>query len=122
MNRSYTALSCLLRHQEEVEALISIAVLYKSSINDRSRFWVLGISISSISEHSLVDSLVHNNQSDWRRSTNLIVDWSKSFLELRDFFVNYLVSHLFTNTVSIDEKLCWRMTLVVVLEFFDSTE
>ena len=122
MNRSNTTLSCHLRNQEEVEALVAFAVLDESSINDGSRFWILSISISSISEHSLVDPLVHNYQGNWRWSTYLIVDWFESFLELSDFFFNDLVSHLLSNTVSVDDKLGWRLTIMIFLEFLNSTE
>ena len=122
MNRSHTTLSCLLRNQEEVEALIAFAVFYESSINDGSRLRIHSVSTSSICKHPLVDSLVHNYQSDWRWTTQLVVDWSESFLELSNLFLNDLVSHLFSNTVSVDDKLGWRMTIMIVLEFLNSTE
>jgi len=67
-------LSSLLRHKEEIKALVTFGVLDKISINDGSRLRVLNLSSSSIGEHSLVDSLVDNDEGDWWWSTNLVIE------------------------------------------------
>ena len=120
MNWSHTSLSSLLRHKEKVKALVSFAVLDKVCINDRAWRWILSLAISSLNEHSLVDSLVDNDKSDWRRSTNLIVERLKSFLELCDLLIDDLLSHLLSNSISIDEKFRWRFTSMIVLKLHDS--
>lgn len=74
VNWSNTSLSSLLRHKEEIKALVTLGVLDKISINDGSRLWVLNLSSSSIGEHSLVDSLVDNDEGDWWWSTDLVIE------------------------------------------------
>ena len=75
MHWSDTTLSGLLRHEEEIEALVTFAILNEIGIDNRAWCWVLNLSTSSISEHSLVDSFIYNNKSDRWRSTNLVVEW-----------------------------------------------
>jgi hypothetical protein len=119
MNWSDTSLSGLLWHQVEVELLIAIVVLDKLRVDDASWLRVVGLTISASNEHSLVDSLVHDNKSDWRWATDLVVEWSESFLELSDLLLNDLVSHLSTNSISVDQDLGWLFTFVVQLKAFN---
>ena len=65
-----------------------------------------------MNEDSLVNSLVHNNQSNvWDRAES-VVEWLKSFLELLDLTCNDLVSHGFTDSISVDDDLVWIRPIV----------
>lgn len=63
MSWSYTALSCLLRYQEEIIAFIWFIIFYKDWINNGSWFRVLHF-ISILHKDSLVNSFVNYNQSN----------------------------------------------------------
>lgn len=112
-----TSLSSLLRNQEEIEALIVLLVLHKIGINDAAWWRVVdGLAISALNEHPLVDSLVDDDESDWRNTTDCVVDRLQGFLELGDLFVDDLLSHGFSDTVSVDEDLGWQIALVFIRE------
>ena len=113
MNWSNTSLSGLLWHQVEVELLITIVVLDQLRVDDASRLRVVSLTISTSDEHSLVDSLVHDNKSDWRWTTDLVVEWLEGFLELSNLLLNDLVSHLGTDSISVDEDFGWLRSIVV---------
>lgn len=99
-----TALCCLLWYQKEVEALVVILILYQLAVDDTSRLRVRGLTIRSLDEHSLVDPFVHNHKSEiWHGE--LVVEWPHSFFELSDLLRDDLVSHLLTDTISVDDDL-----------------
>lgn len=50
----------------------------------------------------------------------MVVERSKSFLELDDLLLDDLVSHLLTNSISVDDDLVWELTLVMVSELIAS--
>lgn len=113
-------MSCLLRDQEEVETLIGVLILDKLGVNDTSRWWILHcLSVSALDEHPLVDSLVHDDESDLRR-VHLVVERLDSFLELLYLFVNDLRELSFTNSVSVDDDLVWQRSIVLGRETSES--
>jgi len=122
MNWGDTSLSGLLWNQIEVELISSIVVLDELGVNNTSWLRILSFSISTCNKHSLVDSFVHNDQSDWRWSTDLVVERFESFFELANFLLNNLVSHLSTDTIPVDNNLGWLLSIVVVGELFDSLD
>lgn len=114
MNWGDTSLSGLLWNQIEVELLSSVVVLYELGVNDTTWLRVVSLSVPTSNEHSLVDSLVDNDQSDWWWAADLIVERFESFLELSNFLLNNLVSHLSTDTIPVDNNLGWLFTIMVV--------
>lgn len=97
-------MSGLLGYQEEVEALVVVLVLNELAVDDTTGLRVAGLAVSVLDEHSLVDSLVDHNKSDgWHRE--LVVEWLDCFLELGDLLGDDLVSHLLSDTVSVDDDL-----------------
>lgn len=67
MDWGHTSLSGLLGYQEEVEALVALAVLDEVGVDDGSWLRVEGLSELVLAEHSLVDSLVDDDKGDrWR--------------------------------------------------------
>ena len=114
MNWGDTSLSGLLWNQIEVELLSSVVVLYELGVNDTTWLRVVSLSVPTSNEYSLVDSLVDNDQSDWWWATDLIVERFESFLELSNFLLNNLVSHLSTDTIPVDNNLGWLFTIMVV--------
>lgn len=110
----------LLGNKEEVEALVVILVFNKLAINDTTRLRIRRLAISVLDEHSLVDSFVDNYKSDGRLR-ELVVKWLDSFFELSDLLSNDLVSHLLSNSVSVDDDLRREGSLVFVGKGFDST-
>ena len=119
MNWSDASLGSLLWHQVEVELLVTLVILDQLRVDDASWLRVISLTISSCDEHSLVDSFVHDNKSDWRWATDLIVEWLEGLLELSNLLLNDLVSHLCSNSISVDEDLSWLLTFVVVGKAFD---
>lgn len=104
-----------MRNKEEVEALVVLTVLNEVGVDDTTWWWVLnGLAISALDEHSLVDSLVDNHESDGRDASQLVVNRFESFLELRDFLQNNLVSHSFSNSISVDDDLAWEVSAVLL--------
>lgn len=122
MDWGHTSLSGLLRHKEKVKFFVTVAVLNKVGIDDWARWWIITLAISSLNEHSLVDPLVDNDESDWRRSTNLVIERLESFLELSDLFINDLFSHLLSNSISIDDQFGRSFTTMIGLELLHSVE
>jgi hypothetical protein len=120
MSWSYASLGGLLGNKEEVEALVVILVFNKLAINDTTRLRIRRLAISVLDEHSLVDSFVDNYKSDGRLR-ELVVKWLDSFFELSDLLSNDLVSHLLSNSVSVDDDLRREGSLVFVGKGFDST-
>jgi len=117
---SHTALSGLLRNKEVVVALVRVAVLDESGINDGTWRWVLNCSsVSALNEHPLVDALVHDNKGDWRDSSNLVVQWLQALLELLDLLVDDLGAHSFANSISEDHNLAWHVSIVLLRKGFD---
>ena len=111
---SHATLRRLLRHQEEVEASVVLLVLNQRRVDDAAWRWVLHSSaVSALDEHPLVDPLVHNNQSDWWDSRQLVVEGLQDLLELLDFLFNDLVSHTFSNSISVDDDLRGKVSLVL---------
>ena len=100
MCRSYTALCSLLRNQEKVIAFIRIVVLNKYWIDNCSWFWIQHF-VSFLYKNSLVNSFVNYNQSKLWDVGRVKMPF-KSFSELRYFIWNNLVSHSFSNTVSVN--------------------
>ena len=49
----------------------------------------------------------------------MIVKRSESFLKLGDLLFDDLVSHLLSNTISIDQELVWWVTLVLFLKLMN---
>lgn len=111
----------LLRNKEEVEALVVILVFNKLAINDTTWLRIRRLAISVLDEHSLVDSFVDNDKSDGRLR-ELVVKWLDSFSELMDLLLNDLVSHLLSNSVSVDDDLRRVGSLVFVGKGLDSTD
>lgn len=120
MSWSYASLGGLLRNKEEVEALVVILVFNKLAVNDTTRLRIRRLAISVLDEHSLVDSFVDNDKSDGRLR-ELVVKWLDSFFELSDLLSNDLVSHLLSNSVSVDDDLRREGSLVFVGKGSDST-
>lgn len=104
MSRSDASLGCLLRHEEKVEADVVLLVLDQALIDDATWWRVADIIASfwSLDEHALVDSLVHDYQSDGRNRADLVVEWLENLLELADFTLDDLVSHAFADSISVD--------------------
>jgi len=61
-----------------------------------------------LDEESLSDALVHHNKSDFRRVLALVVDLIEHFLELGDLLSDDLISHGITDTISVDDVVCWQ--------------
>lgn len=59
-------------------------------------------------EHSLIDSFVNNNKSN-RWNAQLVIRILENLLELRDLFFNNFISHSFSNTVSVNDDLVWKL-------------
>lgn len=115
VNWSDTSLSGLLRDQEEIEALILAFILNKVGVNDGSRRWIV-ILLAILDEHSLVDSLVDYDQSNRRNTWCRVVDWLKGLFELGDLLINDLVSHLLSDTISVNYDFSGRLTIAVLGE------
>lgn len=120
MSWSYASLGGLLGNKEEVEALVVILVFNKLAVNDTTWLRIRRLAISVLDEHSLVDSFVDNDKSDGRLR-ELVVKWLDSFFELSDLLLNDLVSHLLSNSVSVDDDLRREGSLVFVGKGSDST-
>lgn len=119
----HTSLSCLLRNQEEIEALVVLLVLNEVGIDDAARLWVLHASaVWSLDKHPLVDSLVDYDQSDWWDSCDGVVDRLQHLLELRDLLLNDLISHSLTNTISVDDDLRWKIALILIRKALDGVD
>ena len=118
MDWSHTSLGGLLRHQIEVELLSTLVVLDELGVNNTTWLRILSFTVPSSNKHSLVDSLVDDYQSDGWWTTDLVVEWLESFLELANFLINDLVSHLSANTIPIDNNLSWLFSMIT-LEGFD---
>ena len=121
MSWSYTSLSCLLWYQEEVKALVVVLVFYKLTVDDTSWLRITGLSISVSNKHPLVNSLVHNYESEGRLG-HLIVKRLDGCLELSDLLLHDLVSHLLADTIPVDDNLCWVGSLVGLGELLESTD
>ena len=119
MNWSNTSLSSLLRYQEEVKALIALAILDKVCINDWPWLRVLNSAALTLNEHSLVDSFVDDHKWNWWWSWYLVIERSESCFKLRDLLFDDLVSHLLSNSISEDQKLVWWVTLMLIFECLD---
>jgi hypothetical protein len=109
----------LLRDQVKIELLRSLVVLDELLVDDASWLRVLSLTVPSSNKHSLVDSLVDDDQSDWRNTRNLVVERLECLLELTNLLVNNLASHLSSDTIPVDNNLGWLLPLVVVLEGLD---
>jgi len=116
MGWSDASLGCLLWDEEEVEALVVLLILNKVGVNDTAWRWVFdcgsAVTTLTLDEHPLVDSLVDNDKSDWRNTSELVVEWLENFFELRDFLLDDLVSHSFSDSVSVDDDLAWKVASV----------
>lgn len=123
VNWSDATLRGLLWNQEEVKSLGSLVVLDEVLVNDTTRWWVFGGStVSTSHEHSLVDPLVDHGQGDGRRAADLVVQGLEGLLELAHLLVDDLLSHLVTDTISVDDDLSWSLTLMAVLELLNGSD
>jgi hypothetical protein len=116
VSRSDAADGGLLRDHEEVIAVV-VEVLNQLLVDDGTRWWVDNLSTSILTEHSLVDPLVHDDQSDLRR-IHLVVLLKKSKLNLSHLLVDTMLHLLLTETISEDYDLI-RQPFMVENEFIE---
>ena len=100
---SYTTLCCLLRDQEKIITFVRVVVLNKYWVYYCSWFWIQHF-ISFLNKYSLVNSFVNYNQSNLWDVCRVKMTF-QSFFKLRNFILNDLVSHSFSNTVSVNNYL-----------------
>lgn len=123
VNWSDATLRGLLRNQEEVKSLGTLVVLDEVLVDDTTRWWVFGgPTVSASHEHPLVDPLVDHGQGHGRRAADLVVQGLKGLLELADLLVDDLLSHLVTDSISVDDDLGWPLTLMAVLELLNGSD
>ena len=89
--------------------------LRETTINDTSTWWIHGFASPFIKhEEALVDPLVHENHSNQGLVSNFVVQLLNSFLELLDLELDDLVTLSISNTVSVDYKICWVFSGMVL--------
>ena len=120
MSWGYASLGSLLGNKEEVEALVVVLVLHELAVNDTARLRIRSLTISVFDEHSLVDSLVHNDKSECRHC-KLVVQRLNRGLELSDLLGNDLVSHLLSYSIHVDDDLRGIRALVFISEGLQCT-
>lgn len=114
-------------HEEEVKLTINDFGLLDEAIIDVGTLWrvvdvVLAVVLLSLLEEPLANTLVHNNQSDLRRTLLLFfgdvvladsVLKCHNLVELGEFLVNDLLAHAVTDTITVDENVLWHLTVEV---------
>lgn len=111
------SLTLLNRSQVEVKLLWRIVFLNKSFIDQAPRWWVVKLTLAVLYKESLADLFVHDNHSYLRRFGRFIKKLLDGFSELGDLFSEYLISLLFTDTVSVDNQI-GRVVFVVLNKHF----
>lgn len=116
VSRGDTSLGGLLRDEEEVETDVALLVLDQALIDDTSWWRIADIitSLRSLDEHTLVDPLVNNDQSNWRNTGDLVVERLEHLLELPDFLFDDLISHSLADSVSVDDNPLWILVVMVL--------
>lgn len=111
-----TSLGGLLRDEEEVEADVVLLILDQALIDDTSWWWIADIAAAfgSLDEHTLVDPLVYDDQSNWWDTGDLVVEWPEHLLELPNFFFDDLVSHTLADSISVDDDPLWILVVMVL--------
>jgi len=122
VSRCDAALGGLLRHQEEIEAFVANLILNETRVDDATWWRVINLVVSALNKHPLMDPLVHDSKCDCWLFSCLVVERRKSCLKLSDLLRDDLVSHLLANSISVDNDLLGEVTLVVLLEFSQSTD
>ena len=112
-----------MRHQEEIKGSVdNLRLLNETVIYVCSLWRVSNGSVHALLEESLSDSLVDNNQGMlWQVISDiclvlLLDDLAKLFKLVTD----YLSSHGVAYTVSIDENVIWKGTVVVISKGLES--
>lgn len=112
---SHAALGGQLGNQEEVIALVSIAVLNKTQVYDCAWLWVQHLLVVVLDEHSLVDPLVDHDKSD-QRWVHVVESILEDGLELGDLSVDDLLAHLVADTIAVDDDFL-RIGADILMEF-----
>lgn len=115
VGRKYASLGRVCRGQEEVKQttrFFTSIVLNQSLVNDASRRWVPQTAIVVLHEEPLRDALVDDNNRDLGHRGCLVVNLVDCSLELRDLSGKHLVTHSVTDTVTVQDEVCWELLLV----------
>lgn len=105
MSGEDTALVSELRNQKEVILHVTISALDHLRVHNAAGRRVNELTVVPFNEEPLGDPLVDNDDCQLRLLGCLVVDFIDCFLELGNLFLENLLSHGITNTISVDDEV-----------------
>ncbi len=114
MSRQNTALRCVLGNKIEVKLLVWVFIFNNLFINYTSRWWIYKPIIIIINKESLIDSFIHNYDSNVGLLARFVILLENGFFKLWYFLLDYLLSHRISDTIS-EKYQMFRELIIVIL-------
>jgi hypothetical protein len=96
-------------------------LLYQLLVDDATAGGILGSTLAVEHKETLVDALVHNNDSNFRLRRCLVVQVTNGLLELRNLDAQNLVTLSISNSVTVDDEVSGKLSFVINCKSLDST-
>ena len=90
-------------HVEVYSTMRRVRVLHETSVDDAPAGRIHQVTSTVLDEEALSDTFVDHDEGDLRHGTGSVVNFSESLTELGKLFVDDLIAHSISNSVSEDD-------------------